>query len=293
MMVGAPSHRMDKVALLPRLTGPRAILSIGIIAAIPLLGGSASAAESAATRITDLGYDVYVGGLHVFAFEVEMRLAPDRYRVTAAGETQGMVGWVASWNLNLAAEGFERDGRILPQRYVAQSEWQSRARKTELGFQPDGSYTLTQTPPPEPDPDIEGGLPAMLPQDTMDPLSFALIASRALEKSGRCDQTVPVFDGQRRSDAIVRQVGPEVLPPNDYSIYQGPATRCSLSIKRISGFRKSLRSRGEDVGAPPTLWMASLRPDLPPIPVRYEGEIKLGKIVVHLTRAEFRTDPTP
>jgi hypothetical protein len=39
--------------------------------------------------------------------------------------------------------------------------------------------------------------------------------------------------------------------------------------------------------------MASLRPDLPPIPVRYEGEIKLGKIVVHLTRAEFRTEPTP
>ena len=88
----------------------------------------------------------------------------------------------------------------------------------------------------------------------------------------------------------MKDLGPTVLPPNPYSIYQGPAVRCSLGIARISGFRKSLRSARESGAEPPAIWMASIRPDLPPVPVRYEGEIKLGKIVVHLTDAEYRVE---
>jgi hypothetical protein len=90
---------------------------------------------------------------------------------------------------------------------------------------------------------------------------------------------------------ILKQVGSTTLAPNNYSIYQGPAMRCSLGIKRISGFRKSLATvqQERDRSTPPSLWVASVREDLPPLPVRYEGEIKLGKIVIHLTNAEFRT----
>ena len=273
------------------LTGRSTAASMALAVALCFQPMPVHAAETPATPSAALTYDVYVGGLHVFSFDIAMTFGSDRYRVTAVGGTRGTVGWLYSWNLDLDAEGRDNDGRITPQRYVAASEWKDRRRRTELGFAPGGRYSLQQTPPPEPDPDIEGGLPETLPEGTLDPLSFAVAASRALAKSGRCDQTVPVFDGQRRSDAIVRQLGPATLEPNAYSIYQGPAMRCSLSIKRISGFRKSLRSKGQETGAPPVLWMASLAPDLPPIPVRYEGEIALGKIVIHLTRAEFHGEP--
>jgi len=103
---------------------------------------------------------------------------------------------------------------------------------------------------------------------------------------------VPVFDGQRRFDVIVTQIGAATLQPNRYSIYQGPAMRCGLGIARISGFRKSLRAKREkeERSTPPTIWVAQVRPELPPIPVRYDGEIALGKIVVHLTDATFRTE---
>ena len=260
--------------------------------AASLVSPASLAAERAPTRIADLRYDVYVGGLHIFSFAVEMALRPDGYRVTAEGETQGMVSWVYTWDLKLAAEGLDRDGHIAPRRYRAETRWQSRQRKVELGFAAGGRYDLAQDPPPEPDPDIEGGLPETLPEGIVDPLSFAIAASRALEKNGRCDQTVPVFDGQRRFDMIVKQVGATVLQPNAYSIYQGPAMRCSLSITRISGFRKSQQANRErDLRSPPTLWVAPIRADLPPVPVRYEGEIALGKIVIHLTDAKFRTEP--
>lgn len=279
---------------MPRLTGRsvRCVLSLAVAVALSLAAGPTRAAEPAPARVADLSYDVYVGGLHIFSFGVRMALQADSYRLTAEGETQGMVGWLYTFDMKLAAEGRERNGRIEAERYAAETLWQNRQRKIALGFAEDGRYDLRQEPAPEPDPDIEGSLPAALPAGIVDPLSLAVAASRALQKTGRCDQTVPVFDGQRRFDVVVKQAGTAVLPPNHYSIYQGPAMRCSIGVNRISGFRKSLRAarEREERSTPPTIWMAAIRADLPPVPVRYEGEIRLGKIVIHLTDAKFRTE---
>lgn len=268
-------------------------ICLGTAGAVCLPSGPARAAEASSARIVDLTYDVYLGGLHIFTFDVDMTLRPDRYRVTAEGGTRGAIGWLYKWDMKLAADGLDRNGRIEPDRYVAESDWQRNQRTVQLGFTEGGRYELRQDPPPEPDPDIAGGLPETLPAGTLDPLSFALAAGRALQESGRCDQTVPVFDGRRRFDLTVKQVEETTLPPNSYSIYQGPAVRCSFSMKRISGFRKSWRtSRQWDAGsaAPPTIWVAPIRQDLPPVPVRYEGEIALGTMVVHLTNAAVRTE---
>lgn len=271
---------------MPRLNRRLAPAAFGLA----LAGLLAVPAMAAPAQVADLTYDVYVGGLHIYSFDVEMTLSADRYRMTAKGETRGMVGMVYTWNMNLAAEGVDSEGRMASRRYQAESQWQSRQRRVDLGFAPDGRYDLRQEPPPEPDPDIEGGLPESLPENTVDPLTFAIAATRALQETGRCDQTIPVFDGQRRFDATVRHIGEATLEPNAYSIYQGPAVRCSLSINRISGFRKSVRAKQPRSTEPPSLWAATIREGLPPVPVRYEGEIPLGKIVVHLTGAEFRTE---
>ena len=235
------------------------------------LSSVAAAAETSPARMVDLTYDVYLGGLHIFTFDVDMTLQPDRYRV--------------------AAEGVDRNGRIEPQRYDVESNWQSNLRTVQLSFAEGGRYDLQQTPPPEPDPDIEGALPDSLPEGIVDPLSLALAASRALEESGRCDQTVPVFDGRRRYDLTLKHIDEATLPPSEYSVYHGPAVRCSFSMKRISGFRKSWSSKRQpdDRSSAPTIWVASIRPDLPPMPVRYDGAIALGNIVIHLTKAQVRS----
>jgi hypothetical protein len=284
---------------LTRMTRPTRCLASSCfclaMAGAASMSGAGWAAEVPSARMVDLTYDVYLGGLHIFTFDVDMMLGSDRYRVTADGQTQGMVGLLYGLDLKLAAEGFHTDGRIEPLRYVAETEWQSRQRTLELGFAEGGRYDLQRTPPPEPDPDIDGGLPDSLPEGIVDPLSLAVAASRKLAENGRCDQTFPVFDGQRRYDLIVKHVDETMLPANSYSVYQGPAVRCSFSMERISGFRKSSRSsRQWDAGssAPPTVWVAPIREDVPPVPVRYEGAIALGNIVIHLTDASVRTAPS-
>jgi len=255
-----------------------------------LLPAAAQAAETEPARTLDLTYDVYLGGLHIFTLDVAMTLRPDRYRVSAEGQTEGMVGWLYGWDVKLAAEGLEHNDRIEPVRYVTDSAWQGTRRTVDLGFAEGGRYALERTPPPEPDPDIEGGLPETLPEGTVDPLSLAVAASRALAETGRCDQTLPVFDGQRRYDLTLRHVDEATLPPSDYSIYQGRAVRCTVSMNRISGFRKSWKSKRQwdAPSSAPTIWVAPIRPDLPPVPVRYDGAIALGNIVIHLTKADVR-----
>lgn len=267
---------------------------VGLALASLLWSSPARAAESAPPEIIDLTYDVYLGGLHIFSFDVDVALQPGRYRVSADGMTRGTVGFLYGWDVKLAAEGVDQDGRIATVRYSSDSAWKGKRRTVELTLQENGRYDLQRTPPPEPDPDIEGGLPDTLPSGTADPLSMAIAASRAIEATGRCDQNVPVFDGQRRYDLILSHVDETILPPNDHSIYQGPAVRCSVSIKRISGFRKSARStRPLDAGTPtpPSLWIASIRDDLLPLPVRYEGAIALGNMVIHLSSAQVRAQP--
>jgi hypothetical protein len=271
-----------------RLTARLAVSCVAIATALSLSPAPARAAEVASARVVDLTYRAYLGGLHIFTFDVGMTLQPDRYRVTAEGGTQGMVGWLYGWQTKAAAEGLDRNGRIEPQRYDVESNWQGTARTVQLGFAEAGRYDLQQTPPPEPDPDIEGELPELLPDGTVDPLSLAIAASRALEQNGRCDQTVPVFDGRRRYDLTLTHIDAATLPQSEYSIYQGPAVRCSFSMKRISGFRKSWKTRRPVDASPPTIWVAAIREGLPPVPVRYDGAIALGNIVIHLTRAQVR-----
>lgn len=274
-----------------RLTARLAASCAGLAMASALSLAPARAAEVASARFVDLTYEVYLGGLHIFTFDVDMALQPDRYRVTAEGGTQGMIGWLYEWQTKLAAEGLDRNGRIEPRRYDMDSNWQSNRRRVRLSFAEGGRYDLQRTPPPEPDPDIEGGLPDSLPDGIVDPLSLAVAASRSLQQNGRCDQTLPVFDGQRRYDLTLKHVDEATLPPSEYSIYQGPAVRCSFSMKRISGFRKSWQSKRhpDDRSSAPTIWVAPLQPDLPPVPVRYDGAIALGNIVIHLTKAQVRT----
>jgi hypothetical protein len=271
---------------------------LSILRSLPFLGFAlalaAAPAKAEVAEVAGLTYDVYLGGLHIFTFDVNMNLRPDGYQVDAAGGTQGMIGWLYDWQMKLAAEGKDSHGRIEAHSYTVASDWKQTPRITDLTFGADGTYDLQQSPPPEPDPDIEGSLPATLPPGTLDPLSLAVAASRTLAETGSCNQTVPVFDGRRRFDLTVKQIGPAVLEPNEYSIYQGDAIRCSFSLKRISGFRKSWKSsRQWDAGseAPPTIWMAEIQPGLPPLPVRYEGTIALGSIVVHLTKAQLRKAP--
>jgi hypothetical protein len=264
-------------------------------AGLLLVAGPLRAAETPppAGRVMGLSYEVYLGGMHIFSMDVDMALRPDGYSVAAAGGTRGMIGWIYKWDIKVAAEGRDEAGSIRPSVYESATDWQKNPRSTRLAFAGQGSYDVQRTPVEPPDPDDDNEMPSQLPENTVDPLSLAVAATRALAANGQCAQTLPVFDGKRRYDLTIKDLGEATIPPNRYSIYNGPATRCGFTMQRISGFNKKYsRSRqwDEDSDAPPTIWMAQVHEGVPPVPVRYEGAIALGNMVIHLTKAEVRSE---
>lgn len=290
-MAPIPFPSIGAVMTMPRQTRRLVLACAGLL----LASGPLRAADSAppAGRVMDLSYEVYLGGMHIFSMDVDMALRPDGYSVAAAGGTRGMIGWIYKWDVKVAAEGQDQAGDIRPLVYQSALDWQKNPRVTRLAFTGNGAYDVQRTPPPEPDPDDDNSLPSQLPENTVDPLSLAVVATRALAANGQCAQTLPVFDGKRRYDLTIKDLGEATIAPNRYSIYHGPATRCGFTMERISGFNKKYsRSRqwDADSDAPPTIWMAQVHEGVPPVPVRYEGAIALGNMVVHLTKAEVRRE---
>ncbi len=236
-----------------------------------------------------LTYEVYAGGLHVFSFDVDLSLQPEGYRIAAAGSTRGITGVLYRWDIKLTAEG----EHFQPARYMTVNAGRQPPAKTmQLDFAKGGAFTVTRDPPEPLDEaalEEEGPLPTHLPGNIADPLSAGLVASQALAKTGSCEQSIPVFDGKRRYNLQIHDAGSGDVPKSRISVYHGPATLCGLAMERISGFKKHRRYAAqwnEDEDEPPMLWVAKVREDMPPIPVRFTGAVSLGSIIVHLTRIE-------
>lgn len=273
-----------------------------LIAAVLVFGIGTSpvlADAPLAPRALALRYDVFVGGFYTFGFDVSLGLESDAYEVTVDGGTRGLIGQLFTWRMNMGAQGkleslVPTPSGFAPARFDNLTEWRGKPRRTTLRFIGHGSYEVDRDPseiPEERDPE-EGELPVSLPAATMDPVAASLVALSASARDGACERRIPVFDGKRRYDLIVRGGDGETsLPPSNFSAYAGPALSCRIGIMRISGFSKRRNNTQQwDDGSsnPPVIASAKLAPGLPLVPVRFIATINLGTMVVHLVHAELR-----
>jgi hypothetical protein len=182
---------------MPRLTGRFTAACIGF--ALLIAPATSGAAETAAAQVADLKYDVYVGGLHIYSLDVEMRLQSGRYHLTARGGTQGMVGMVYTWDTDLAADGLDQDGRVEAQRYVSKTQWQKPARTVALGFGADGPLHVAAGSAAGAGSRHRGQPADVAAQGRRRSAELRDRRGPRLAKTGRCDQTVPVFDGSAGS----------------------------------------------------------------------------------------------
>lgn len=236
-----------------------------------------------------LGYDVYLGGLHILAFDMDIALNHSEYSISTAGATKGVVGLFYEWSARFDANGrLGREG-FRPALYDAVTKRKGETKSRRLLFGGDGEYSVERGSSGK---KKRNNLPPVLPRDTVDPLTAVLEVTHTLVEDGACARTIPVFDGKRRYDLLLKHVGPATVEPSHLSIFKGPAVRCRFTIERISGFKKKRRhySYWEESGeSPVTVWVAPLAAGAPSMPVRFEGDLKLGALIIHLVRAEVNS----
>jgi hypothetical protein len=286
---------IDRVAAYRRF---RAVL--GAIALAAMLGAATAAAQTPAkARALALRYDVFIGGVYVITFDATVGLDRSGYSARAEGGTRGSIAQLFPWNTTLSSRGklgalTPTPNAFAPERFDDVSEWQGKTRRTTLRFTGRGRYVVEHDPaePPSAESDAdEGVLPASLPSGAMDPFAAAVAALSASAQDGACARHIPVFDGKRRYDLIVRDGDGEVnLPPSPVSAYTGPALSCRIGIKRISGYGKRRANHYWDETStnPPTIWAADLAPGMPLVPVKLMATVVFGTMSANLVHAEVR-----
>ncbi|MEE8515177.1 MAG: DUF3108 domain-containing protein [Alphaproteobacteria bacterium] len=281
----------------PRKTLSALALSLALgFSAMPWAMAAAMAAESALVKgeTLSLGYDIYVGGLHALAATVDVTQDGPRYRATAAGQTKGLINFLFAWTSRVKVTGQRHEDGYRPQRYLSASRWRGKARARRLDFFGGGAYRLERMPPRK-TASKRQPLPPEMIRHTVDPLTAGLKAIEHLVRAGSCGGTIRVFDGKRRYDIALADEGGDVVEPSRLSIFQGPARRCRFTMDRIHGFKKrrytNFWNDSEDNGQGMwdfEVWIARPKPGVPPVPVRFEGEIHHGSVMIHLTHAAVK-----
>lgn len=251
-----------------------------------LLAAPLPAAAAEPPLSLDLGVEIYAAGLHALTLDLRAESDGRRYRVEGAAQTRGAMDLLTRWRSQSLSEGrIARDGGLLPELYRVKGEMRWSSRETLLRYDDQGRVAELRIAPP-PDRDKRKPAPPSLTTDTLDSLSAALVALREPDPASACRQSAPVFDGRRRYDVRFHAVAEERLKPNQYSMFSGPALKCSVEIVRIRGFEDDGEPEEEARKRATWVWFARL-PEAPvALPVRLEIESEYGYGIAHLVRVK-------
>jgi hypothetical protein len=249
---------------------------------------------SGTLRAEAVRYDLHVNavalGSKVFAVDVSASLDPAGYLVEAALRTAGVADAVAG------SEGlFRTVGRIVgndlhPERFLVRSSGGERERRAELAWDAFG-LALVEVVPPAAEENREVVPPELL-RGTKD-LASALLG-RLMLRDGEepCSGTLRVFDGRRRFDLELHRGPDEILKPNRYSDFAGPARRCNAHHRMIAGYRLDYIDRQK--GRPPAIysvWLAETPDRRLLLPVRLRSETWFGGFTAYLQSAKRNGAP--
>jgi hypothetical protein len=256
-------------------------------------------------RALGLGYDVYIGGVYAFHFDALLSVDDHTYDIELQGGTIGFIGRMFSWQANIRSTGGFASDKPTPTNLAAgtfesANMWQGKPHRTTLRFHDDGRYDVALDPPEEAQTvRADGAPPDVLPAGTLDPVAASIAALTASARDGACARRETVFDGKRYYELIVRDGdGDDVVPPSHLSAYSGPALKCRFAMKRLAGFstRRYAQFWDDEKGTLPTIWSASIVPEMPLVPVRFLAPINiagnLGSLMAHLVHADVRENGT-
>jgi hypothetical protein len=240
-------------------------------------------------------YDVYVGGIHLVEARIWFEEEKGAYRSVVRANTYGIWGKFFPWNTVLDSYGKIKTDHFVPREFYTRDEWNHKPKITKLHFDKTGNVT------PEFDPPSHDENREIVTDEqkigSLDPVTALLqmLAHVAVDKS--CAIPVPVFDGKRRFDITGRDEGFDDNESEDYGVYSGKARLCGADFRMISGEWKDgeharfwKKTESEPGREPFHIWLASIAPDLPEIPVRLESGSIAGLVVVHLSEWHYASD---
>ncbi len=255
---------------LARLVEPAARLAL---AAFALFAASPVAAQTA-----EAFYVVRQSGFRVMEARVIMDLDRRGYRITTESRSTGLAVLFANSTSQVRVEGIWRGHAAMPSSFASSGTWNGRPRQVQMRYSGDAPEILTLDPP-----DAGERVPVTAEErrGTVDIISALARLARESGATGQCNGEAAVFDGRRRLQWAVRtEASAEITPAGPWP---GPMLRCAFSSRLVAGFRLRDDPAAAGRAREGTVWLATVRPDLPPLPVR----VVFGSGLFGVLRAEL------
>jgi len=240
-----------------------------------------------AIQEAELGFSLYALGAKGLDIKVTMRRDAEDLQVEVALRTAGMVDWAMRMVMTgQSAARIAPDGRVMPVRYITDSDGAWSKRLTRMSWGPDGLPVAEVFPPN--DEDDREDVPDLLKRDTLDP-TMAMV-SRVLRGGATppCSGSDAIYDGRRRYNMHFSALGPEVLKAHNRSAYSGVAFKCMVKLEPVAGYdRKYMAEWSEKDEQPTYIWLAQ-----PPgfdawLPVQMEGTSRFATASTWISGAKL------
>ncbi|MCS6892568.1 MAG: DUF3108 domain-containing protein [Rhodovarius sp.] len=229
-----------------------------------------SAAAPAAAQTWRAVYDLHIGGLRALQAEVTFTLDGPRYRVEVHSRTRGIAAWFAHSEQRTVVEGEWQGDTPRPLAYRVDGHVRGQRRLVDMVFDPEGRPVLRAVLPSNSS-EAREEIPPDRALGAVDALTAVVGLTRIITATNRCEAETRLYDARRLSRVVVRTAAAAEVVPNDWGTgLQGRGLRCEIESRLLAGFRLD-----EDPARPPepvklTAWVATLREDAPPLPLRIE-----------------------
>lgn len=265
---------------------------IGVLWGVP-----PSVAESIPADVRDADhqkavYEVYAGGLHAVQAHLDMAVGPSggRYDIMLEAGTRGFLGKLVPWSGSFQSQGWVlEDGFYRPEVHKSAATWREETETKEYKYSKDQKFKglyVTEHNQSTVKKDVDDALT----HGTTDILAATLEVMHQIAGGHPCAGSSDVFDGKRRFRMIFTPQGEENLKPSRYNVYEGPASVCTVEVSPVSGewHEKprgwmSIQEQGRSRGMMPTVWVASLSPEGPAVPVKIRVKTAYGTLFMHLS----------
>ncbi len=265
---------------------------IFIVLCCAVIGVSFSAQAAPKPQQYQLTYDVFAGGLHALKSHLTIDYGVANYKVNMNTTTHGLLKKLADWRGIFGSDGW-RTGQFThrPRLHFSEAVWKGEVERKDFSYNRDGSFRnfkIINSGKDETPPKVD----VALTKNTTDILTATLDVMADLNKTGSCNITRRIFDGERSFDMIFRANGTENLKRTEYNIHEGDAIICTIEVKPRDGkwHKKprgwlSIQEQGRKAGTMPTIWFAKINKDKPSlyVPVKLRVKTDYGTLFMHLT----------
>jgi hypothetical protein len=248
------------------------------LAALPL--------ASAAAKPVTLTYLGYLAGFPVLQMTAQADLpaagdgtvSDGNYGLQANIVTQGSLATLYPYRTTVSANGRLAGGEAKPARFQSEGQIMSKTESVTLTYHTDGKVDISAVPMTR---QAQEAAAQGTANNTIDPASLVLAVIANYAQKDTCTARYRLFDGVRRYDLNVTEVGDGNVQMYKRSYYQGPATACQAVPQLIQGFpQMAVESKLYPESA--KIWIANAVPGMPAVPVRIYSQNALGEMVFDL-----------